>query len=156
MPPPEPDPRPPPPPPPEPAPAPAGAVPGLGPRIFVVRRAAPQIPLRPQLAPPIPRLQPPVARPPLPQPIQPQPPMDILQEILRQQQVLRIQQEAMQNMQVPIPAAAAAAVDDDDDVSLEALQAEEVSENAHSLGKQSSKRQASSRSSTRRGTKKKK
>ena len=35
--------------------------------------------------------------------------MDILQEILRQQQILRIQQNAVQNLQVPIPAAAAAA-----------------------------------------------
>ena len=111
MPPPEPDPRP-PPPPPEPLPAPAAGV-GLGPRIFVVRRAAPQIPLRPQLAPPIPRLQPQFARPPIPQqlPVQPpqQQPMDILQEILRQQQVLRIQQDAVQQLHAPIPAAAVAA-----------------------------------------------
>ena len=115
LPPPEPDPRPPPPPPdPAPAPAPAGVVPGLGPRIFVVRRAAPQIPLRPQLAPPIPRMQPHVVRPPIPRPLPPvqAPPMDILQEILRQQQVLRIQQEAMQNLHVPVPAAAAAAAAD--------------------------------------------
>ena len=54
--------------------------------------------------------------------------MDILQEILRQQQVLRIQQDALQNQQIPAAAAAAAAAPDpapplpvaDDDVAVPA------------------------------------
>ena len=95
VPPPEPDPRPPPPPPPEPQfPAPAG------PQVFVVRRGVPGAGPRPP---------PPVLR----QPIQAHPlpaqPLGILQEILCQQQVLRLQQEALQQQQQqqppPVPAA---------------------------------------------------
>ena len=99
VPPPEPDPRPPPPPPEPRFPAPAG------PQVFVVRRGVPGA-----VGPGVAALRPPLQqRPPLvAQPI-PGQPMDILQEILRQQQVLRIQQEALQQQQQqphhPLPAA---------------------------------------------------
>ena len=106
MPPPEPDPRS-PPPPPEPLPAPAGFLPGVRPRVFVVRRGAPAVPpFRPPQRPPMLQAPQPFIRPVVPPEQQP---LDILQEILRQQQVLRIQQDAVQRFQAPLPAAAAAA-----------------------------------------------
>ena len=92
VPPPEPDPRPPPPPPEPRFPAPAG------PQVIVVRRGAPGA-VGPGIA-----FRQPLQRPPVAQPV-PGQPMDILQEILRQQQVLRIQQEALQQQQPHLPAA---------------------------------------------------
>ena len=102
-----------------------------GPRVFVVRRNVPggpailqpAMPLRPQLPQPVFRHPAPVR-----QAVPPAPPLDILQEIMQQQQILRQQQEALQLHLPPedpeAPVAPEAQVEVDADVQpLNALQA---------------------------------
>ena len=127
-PPPEPDPRPPPvpgppgpppgPPAPPPGPPPAGLAPtGMapaGPRVFVVRRGAPGA------APAF------IPHPPAPVPPAEGNPVEILQEILRQQRVLRLQQDALQQQQQLLPLAAMGAPPPDQQVDGVPLPADAV------------------------------